>query len=104
MEESETYSSVTLGVLVVKASHILGPEYISVMTSEDGVNFVEIAREEYEAAQDGPDDVTVDYTLSFPETSARYLKVCAGAVKKLPDWHFAAGRAGNLFIDEVIVR
>ena len=104
MEESETYSSVTLGVLVVKASHILGPEYISVMTSEDGVNFVEVAREEYEAAQDGPDDVTVDYTLSFPETSARYLKVCAGAVKKLPDWHFAAGRAGNLFIDEIIVR
>jgi hexosaminidase len=104
MEEAEPYSSVTLGVLVVKASHILGPEYISVMTSEDGVNFVEVAREEYEAAQDGPDDVTVDYTLSFPETSARYLKVCAGAVKKLPDWHFAAGRAGNLFIDEVIVR
>ena len=104
MEEVEPYSSVTLGVLVVKASHILGPEYLSVMTSEDGVNFVEVAREEYEAAQDGPDDVTVDYTLSFPETSARYLKVCAGAVKKLPDWHFAAGRAGNLFIDEVIVR
>ena len=104
MEESEIYSSVTLGVLVVKASHILGPEYISVMTSEDGVNFVEVAREEYEAAQDGPDDVTIDYTLSFPETSARYLKVCAGAVKKLPDWHFAAGRAGNLFIDEIIVR
>ena len=104
MEEAEPYSSVTLGVLVVKASYILGPAYISVMTSEDGVNFVEVAREEYEAAKDGPDDATVDYTLSFPETSARYLKVCAGAVRKLPEWHFASGRAGNLFIDEVIVR
>ena len=104
MEEAEPYSSVTLGVLVVKASYILGPAYISVMTSEDGVNFTEVAREEYEATPDGPDDTTVDYALTFPETSARYLKICAGAVKKLPDWHFAPGRAGNLFVDEVIVR
>lgn len=104
MEEAEPYSSVTLGVLVVKASYILGPAYISVMTSEDGVNFTEVAREEYEATEDGPDDTTVDYTLAFPETSSRYLKVSARAVKKLPDWHFAPGRAGNLFVDEVIVR
>ena len=104
MEEAEPYSSVTLGVLVVKASYILGPAYISVMTSEDGVNFTEVAREEYEATEDGPDDTTVDYTLAFPETSSRYLRVSAGAVKKLPDWHFAPGRAGNLFVDEVIVR
>ena len=104
MEEAGAYSSVTLGTLVVKASYILAPLYVSVSTSVDGVNFAEVAREDFEPAKDGVDDSSLDVTLTFPETSARYLKVCAGAVPKLPDWHFAPGKPGNLFIDEVIVR
>ena len=104
MEEAGAYSSVALGTLVVKASYILAPLYMSVSTSEDGVNFVEVAREDFEPANDGVDDTVMDVKLTFPETSARYLKVCAGAVPKLPDWHFAPGKPGNLFIDEVIVR
>ena len=104
MEEAEAYSSVTLGTLVVKASYILAPLYVTVSTSLDGVNFEEVARKDIEPVKDGVDDSTLDIELTFPETSARYLKVCAGAVPALPDWHFAPGRPGNLFIDEVIVR
>ena len=104
MEEAGTYSSMTLGTLVVKASYILAPLYVSVSTSEDGVNFSEVAREDFEPVKDGVDDSAFDITLTFPETSARYLKVCAGAVPELPDWHFAPGKPGNLFIDEIIVR
>ena len=104
MEEAGAYSSVTLGTLVVKASYILAPLYVSVATSVDGVNFEEVARKDIEPVEGGVDDSTLDVELSFPETSARYLKVCAGAVPQLPDWHFAPGKPGNLFIDEVIVR
>ena len=104
MEEAEAYSSVTLGTLVVKASYILAPLYVTVSTSLDGVNFEEVARKDIEPVKDGVDDSTLDIELTFPETSARYLKVCAGAVPALPDWHFAPGRPGNLFVDEVIVK
>ena len=103
MEESKPYASVTVGTLKAQASNIVGPAYVSVMTSEDGVNFIEVAREDYQMENTAQDDCAVDYTVTFPETSARYLKVSAGVVNKLPDWHFNAGKSGNLFVDEVIV-
>ncbi|MBQ5602969.1 MAG: family 20 glycosylhydrolase [Bacteroidales bacterium] len=104
MEGSGPYSTVTLGTLLAQASYILGPAYISVMVSEDGKEFVEVVRKEYEPVKHDEDDVAVDYEVAFPETSARYLKVAAGAVTAMPEWHFAAGRTGSLFIDEVIVK
>ena len=53
---------------------------------------------------DADPDTLKDYVLSFPETSARYIKVTIEPVKNIPDWHYAAGRRTYVFLDELIVR
>ena len=100
-----TYNSMTLSAIVFRYDYLFGPESISVMTSEDGENYTEVAYAAYKVegrVDDG--NGCHDYTLTFPETSARYLKIKAEVIKALPDWHSGAGRPGFLFVDEIIVR
>ncbi len=100
-----TYNSMTLSAIVFRYDYLFGPESISVMTSEDGENYTEVAYAAYKVegrVDDG--NGCHDYTLNFPETSARYLKIKAEVIKALPEWHSGAGRPGFLFVDEIIVR
>ena len=104
MDQTESYSSVTLGLLSVKPSHIFLPESVVVSVSEDGESYADVASQEYGIEdKDAPDTVS-DYTLSFPSTSARYLKVTITPVQKIPDWHYAAGKGTYFFLDELIVK
>ena len=105
MEETEPYSSVSFGMLSNKASRIFLPVKLAVAVSEDGVNYTEVASEEYEIeSKDAPDDSITEYSFSFPETSARYIKVTGTPVDVLPEWHYNAGARVYIFFDELIVR
>ena len=100
-----SYDSLTLSTLVFRYDYIFGPTSIEVLTSEDGENFSQLAYAEYQIegrVDDG--NGCQDYTLTFPATSAKYIKVVAGCLKALPEWHSGAGRPGFLFVDEVIVK
>ena len=67
--------------------------------------YVEVARAEYPLVGGVHDGNGKNcYTVTFPETSAKYLKVTAGTIEALPEWHNAKGRPGFVFIDEVIVK
>ena len=102
--EGESYSSITLGCLSVKPSYIFLPQSIVVAVSEDGENYMEVTSQEYGIEdKDAPDTVT-DLTLSFPETSSRYVKITVTPVEAIPQWHYAPGRRTYFFLDEVIVR
>ncbi|MBQ8837932.1 MAG: family 20 glycosylhydrolase [Bacteroidales bacterium] len=100
----EKCSSITLGTLSVKNDFIFNPTFISVSVSEDGENFTEIARKEIPVETANIPDGIKDYTVAFEERSVSHLKIEAGCVKVLPDWHPGKGARGFLFIDEVIVR
>ena len=103
--DGESYESMTLSAIVFRYDYLFGPESISVMTSEDGENYTEVAYAAYKVegrVDDG--NGCHDYTLSFPATTAKYLKVKAEVIKALPEWHSGAGRPGFLFVDEIIVR
>ncbi len=104
MTGDEAYSSVTLGTIVVKYDWIFNPLDLVVFTSEDGKNFTEVARAEYPA--EGPDEENgkKEYTLTFPETSAKYIKITSRTLEELPQWHDGRGRNAFVFIDEIIVR
>ena len=104
MEQTEPYSSVTVGMISDKPSYVFFPEKISVAVSEDGENFCEVAVVVNGVDNDTDPDELKDYVLSFPETSARYIKVTIEPVKNIPDWHYAAGRRTYVFLDELIVR
>ena len=103
MGGAETYSQVVLGTVIVKPDYIFNPSDITVFTSEDGKEFTEVGKVSFETeGADDPDGLR-EYTIDFPETSARYLKVVANPVIEMPQWHGAAGARGFLFIDEVVV-
>ena len=100
----ETYSSVTVGTVVVKYDWIFNPQSITVSTSEDGKDFTAVAEVKYEAeGQDVPNGMK-EYSLDFPETSAKYLKVNVGRFTSIPEWHPGAGGLAFVFVDEVIVK
>jgi hexosaminidase len=102
--DGESYSSVTVGSVVVKYDWIFNPLDLVVFTSEDGKNFTEVARAEYPA--EGPDEENgkKEYTLTFPETSSKYIKITSRTLEELPQWHDGRGRNAFVFIDEIIVR
>ena len=105
MESTEPYSSVSFGMLSHKASRIFLPVKLAIAVSEDGVNYTEVAAQEYEIEpKDAPDDKITEYSFSFPETSARYIKVTGTPVDVLPEWHYNAGARVYIYFDEIIVR
>ena len=100
----ESYSSVTLGTIVIKYDWIFNPKSIAVSVSKDGKEFTEVAVANYEAEGENDKNGLKEYTLTFPETSAKYLKVHAEPVASIPAWHPGAGGWAYLFVDEVVVR
>ena len=104
MEQTEPYSSVTVGMISDKPSYVFFPEKIVVEVSEDGENFHEVAVADNGVENETDPDMLKDFILTFPETTARYIKVTIEPVKNIPDWHYAAGRRTYIFVDELIVR
>jgi hexosaminidase len=99
------YSEVTLSTNVFKYDWIMNPTSFTILTSEDGENFTEIAHMDIECVGQMDDaNGCQDYTLTFGQTSAKYLKVIAGCCTSLPEWHPGAGHPAFLFVDEVLVR
>ena len=99
------YSEVTLSTIVFKYDWIMNPTSFTVLTSEDGENFTEVAHVDIECVGQMDDaNGCQDYTLTFSQTSAKYLKVIAGCCTSLPEWHPGAGHPAFLFVDEVIVK
>ena len=99
------YSEVTLSTIVFKYDWIMNPTSFTILTSEDGENFTEVAHMDIECVGQMDDaNGCQDYTLTFGQTSAKYLKVIAGCCTSLPEWHPGAGHPAFLFVDEVIVK
>jgi hexosaminidase len=100
-----SYSSVTLSGFAFKYDWIFPPTDMTISVSENGKDFTQIAHAEY-VLEGGIDDGNgcQEHTLTFPESSARYLKIHAGCIRELPEWHDGAGRPGFLFVDEIIVK
>ena len=100
-----SYNEVTLSTYVLKGDWIFGPKKVAAYTLEDGVTYTEIASQTIEDNGQMTDgNGCQDYTLTFAETSAKYLKVVADTYTELPEWHPGAGYPGFIFVDEIIVK
>ncbi len=98
------YSTVTLSTDIDLREHVADPMDLVVYTSEDGTDYTEAARLDIPEMGEGIEDGYREHSVSFPETTAKYLKVTARSLKGMPGWHPNKGRAGYLFVDEIIVR
>lgn len=103
MGDTPAYSKVSIGTFIRKGDLVFNPLGLKVSVSDDGKEFKTVAEETYPA--DGPSaaDGCHTYSVTFPETAARYLKVTAATLEAMPEWHWAEGRPGFLFVDEVTV-
>ena len=103
MDGCGPYTSVTASTMILKPKLLFNPTYLSVSVSEDGSAFTEIAREEYPAEGQFEPNGLKEYKVTFPETSARYLKVSLGCQADAPKWHHYNDRKGSVAVDEIIV-
>lgn len=103
--DGSPYNSVMLSTFAFRYDYIFGPADMTVYVSEDGKEYTEVAHSDYtiEGLMDD-NNGCAEYTLTFPETTAAYLKVTAGCLEALPDWHPGKGSPGFLFVDEVVVQ
>ena len=78
---------------------------IRISISDDGVDYSEIAYQEYPCENVSDPDGRKEFVLSFDKVKSRYLRLSALTSRELPVWHPKHGRrVGHLFIDEIIVR
>ena len=98
------YSSVRLCTLVQKYSWIFPPVSLTVSISDDNETFAEAAALAIPESAQGDADGLFGYEVEFPETSARYLRVEAQPLSRIPDWHDGRGNKAHLFAGEIIVR
>jgi hexosaminidase len=99
------YSEVTLSTIVFKYDWIFNAKSMTLLTSEDGENFTEVAKLDIpvEGMMDDGNGCK-DHTLTFAPTSAKYLKVVAECTTEIPEWHPGAGKPSFIFVDEIIVK
>ncbi len=102
--DGTSYSTVLLSTVLCQSERVAVPLDLVVYTSEDGKNYTEVARLDIPDMNKDDVDGPKEYSVSFPETSAKYLKVTAGRLDRMPDWHLLKGISCSLFVDEVIVR
>ena len=83
---------------------ILFPREVIFEASGDGVTFREILRvtPEVTPRDETPQTASLGGALAAPE-AARFLRVRALPVERLPDWHLGAGNAAWIFADEIWV-
>lgn len=77
----------------------------SVEGSTDGTTFTPLFSETYPQAASLEEKARIsNHTISFNATDVRYLRVKIGAERNIPSWHWAAGKPGFLFVDEITVK
>ena len=98
-------SSVTVRTLVDVVSWILDTKSITVMVSDNGETFTQVAREEYPVNNQNDPVEIVAHKLSFAPVKARYVRVEAVCQPTMPEaWDKRSkGAPAFMFVDEIII-
>ncbi len=91
------------GFLQVARSWIWMPTHIEFEVSSDNVNFTKVADIKTDIAVDDMDSKMRDYVQTISPVKARYVRVHAYNLGKIPAWHPGAGGNAYIFIDEIII-
>lgn len=97
-------SEVGGGFLQVARSWIWMPTKIEFEVSDDGVNFKKAAEIVTDVSPEDMTSIARDYVKKIPPVTARYVRVHATNLGKIPAWHPGAGYDAYIFVDEIIIR
>lgn len=102
MEQPTPMSRVCFDADVVKGDWIYNPKSATVLVSDDGAVFKEVARDSYPVMEWEEADGVKTYELSFDTVTARYVEVVINC-HELPKTHKGYGNPAWVFVDEIDV-
>lgn len=79
------------------------PKAIEFEASADGVNFVKVAEIKTDVAPEDMKPQIKDYFQNITPTKARFVRVKAINLGKIPSWHPGAGFDAFIFVDEIFI-
>ena len=91
------------GFLQVARSWIWMPTRIEFEVSNDNVNFTKVADLKTDVAPEDLEHKIRDYAQAITPTKARYVRVKAINLGKIPSWHPGAGFDAFIFVDEIFI-
>ena len=91
------------GFLQNVRSWIWMPTHIEFELSQDGVNFSRVADIKTDVAQDDMEPRSRDYSMPIKPSDARYVRIHAYNLGKIPSWHPGAGGDAWIFVDEILI-
>lgn len=103
MQAETILSSTSVHVYVRKDAWLFDARGFSVSVSSDNKNYKEVASQEYKQMQESDSDGIIEHELSFDPYKATYVKIKVISEKSMPDWHWDAGKAPFLLVDEIIL-
>lgn len=103
MQAETILSSASVHVYVRKDAWLFDARGFSVSVSSDNKNYKEVASQEYKQMRESDSDGIIEHELSFDPCKATYVKIKVISEKSMPDWHWDAGKAPFLLVDEIIL-
>ncbi|MBO7083826.1 MAG: family 20 glycosylhydrolase [Bacteroidales bacterium] len=100
LEQPATMSNVRFRALVNKGAWIYNPSHASVLVSDDGENFREVAQLDIPITTWVDKDGNFTYELTFEQVKARYVEVIVKD-HMLPEDHDGYGHPAWIFVDEI---
>jgi hypothetical protein len=107
-------NSIEMDFLNVQAQanwhQLILPKFVTYAISKDGENYIDpikIHNPHNPNPAENPDIVKLPFTefkSTFMDTHARFIKVHAESVVKMPNWHINAGKPAILYTDEIVVK
>lgn len=79
------------------------PTRVEFEVSDDGENFRKVAEIKTDVAVDDMKPQIKDYVQTIAPTKARYVRVRAANLGKIPAWHPGAGNDAFIFVDEIFI-
>jgi hypothetical protein len=86
------------------------PKYVTYATSEDGKRYstdIKITNPHNPNPAENPDIVRIpfqSFSVTIDNRKARYIKVHAESLLRMPSWHINAGKPAIIYSDEIVVR
>jgi hexosaminidase len=104
-DKPRSFSNVTVQFLNRPVSWIFLPDYVILSVSNDGKEWLDINRSDFQHGRSTEKTYIREAKLPFSEYTKpkRYLKIFAKNMGKCPKGHPAEGQAAWLFADEIII-
>lgn len=102
--EEKNIHSVTTGFLQNYRDWIMMPQRVTFEISTDGKTFTEVGAVQNTVSLDEHSPVIKDFTATFPEQRAAFVRVTAKVLNALPKGHPGEGKPAWIFADEIMVK